>query len=195
MSALNALVNYYKYTQDELQRVLGIKQSLAKTFLEPLNSSCCIAEIKTKEQACMYLAQIGHESGCFRYTKELWGTQQQLKYEPPNALAKRLGNTQVGDGKRYMGRGLIQVTGRFNYKVITSELKKLIKCPDFVLNPDELSKPLYAALSAGLFWRIHKLNTYVAKNDFIGLTKKINGGTNGLAHRQSLYVQCLLNLH
>jgi len=186
----------YVYTQDELQRVLGIQAKLALAFLVPLNQSCVIAEIQTKDQASMYLAQLGHESGCFRYTKEIYGpTAQQLKYELPNALAKRLGNTNVGDGKRFIGHGLIQVTGRYNHKVTTKELSKFMPCPDFEANPEKLSLPLWAALSAGLYWRIHKLNSYVLKRDFIGLTKKINGGTTGLAHRQSLYVQCLLNLH
>ena len=193
MSALAS----YKYTQDELQRVLGITAKLAKVFLEPLNQSCVIAEVQTKEQACMYLAQLGHESGCFRYTKEIYGpTKQQLKYELPNALAKILGNTQTGDGKRFIGHGLIQVTGRYNHKMITQGLRKYMSnCPDFELKPELLGLPLFAALSAGLFWKTHKLNDYVLKRNFVGLTKKINGGTNGLAHRQSLYVQCLLNLH
>jgi len=143
-------VKSYKYTQDELQRVLGITAKLALVFLEPLNMSCVIAEVQTKEQACMYLAQLGHESGGFRYTKEIYGpTKQQLKYELPNALAKRLGNARVGDGKRFIGHGLIQVTGRYNHKMITQEMRKYISnCPDFEANPELLGLPFCSILSS-----------------------------------------------
>lgn len=165
-------------------------------WLQPLNESCVLADITTREQAAGYLAQLGHESGCLRYTEEIWGTKQQLKYEPPHNLAKTLGNTQVGDGLKYKGRGLLQITGRANYKACTLGLSKYLKSvPDFELEPKLLATKEYAALSAGLYWRTHKLNLYVDRYDFVGLTKKINGGTNGLAHRQSLYVQGLLNLH
>lgn len=161
-----------------------------------MNESCVLAEITTREQAAAYLAQLGHESGCLRYTEEIWGTAQQLKYEPPHNLAKTLGNTQVGDGLKYKGRGLLQITGRANYKDCTLGLRKYLKdVPDFEVNPKLLATKEYAALSCALYWRTHKLNLFVDRYDFVGLTKKINGGTNGLAHRQSLYVQGLLNLH
>jgi putative chitinase len=186
----------YEYTLEELKLILGCTSKVAQLWLAPLNESCILAEITTREQSAAYLAQLGHESGYLKYTEELWGTKQQLKYELPNKLAKTLGNTQVGDGYRYRGRGLLQITGRANYKSCTLGLQKYFSgVPDFETNPKDLSSAKYAALSAGLFWRTHKLNTYVDRYDFVGLTKKINGGTNGLAHRQSLYVQGLLNLH
>ena len=193
---MSSFSNNYSYTKEELQIVLGVSSKVAMQWLVPLNESCVLAEITTKEQAAAYLAQLGHESGCLRYTEEIWGTKQQLKYEPPHNLAKTLGNTQVGDGLKYKGRGLLQITGRANYRACTLGLRKYLKnVPDFELEPKRLATKEYAALSAGLYWRTHKLNLYVDRYDFVGLTKRINGGTNGLAHRQSLYVQGLLNLH
>ena len=196
MITVSSNSNNYSYTKEELQVVLGVSSKVAVQWLFPLNESCVLAEITTREQAAGYLAQLGHESGCLRYTEEIWGTAQQLKYELPHKLAKTLGNTQVGDGLRYKGRGLLQITGRANYRDCTLGLRKYLKnVPDFELEPNLLATREYAALSCGLYWRTHKLNLYVNRYDFVGLTKKINGGTNGLAHRQSLYVQGLLNLH
>lgn len=196
MSTVSSLSSNYFYTKEELQVVLGVSSKVATQWLQPLNESCVLAEITTREQAAAYLAQLSHESGCLRYTEEIWGTKQQLKYELPHNLAKTLGNTQVGDGLKYKGRGLLQITGRANYRDCTLGLRKYLKdVPDFELEPKLLATKEYAALSAGLFWRTHKLNSYVDRFDFVGLTKRINGGTNGLAHRQSLYVQGLLNLH
>ena len=196
MTIVSSNSNNYFYTKEELQIVLGVSSKVAMLWLQPLNESCVLAEITTREQAAAYLAQLGHESGCLLYTEEIWGTAQQLKYEPPNNLAKTLGNTQVGDGLRYKGRGLLQITGRANYRACTLGLRKYLKnVPDFELEPKLLATKEYAALSCALYWRTHKLNLYVDRYDFFGLTKRINGGTNGLAHRQSLYVQGLLNLH
>jgi putative chitinase len=191
-----SLSNSYSYTKEELQVVLGVSSLVAVQWLQPLNESCVLAEITTKEQASAYLAQLGHESGCLRYTEELWGTPQQLKYEIPHKLALVLGNTYKGDGLRYKGRGLLQITGRANYRACTLGLRKYLKnVPDFEIEPKLLATKEYAALSCALYWRTHQLNSFVDRFDFIGLTKRINGGTNGLAHRQSLYVQGLLNLH
>ena len=196
MSSLSNNLSTYKYTKEELQTVLGVSSLVAVQWLVPLNYSCVLAEIITREQAAAYLAQLGHESGCLRYTEELWGTPQQLKYEIPHKLASVLGNTYKGDGLRYKGRGLLQITGRANYRACTLGLRRFIKSvPDFELEPKLLATKEYAALSCGLYWRAHKLNSFVDRFDFVGLTKRINGGTNGLAHRQSLYVQGLLNLH
>lgn len=196
MITVSSLSSNYSYTKEELQSVLGVSSKVAMQWLQPLNESCVLADITTREQAAAYLAQLGHESGCLKYTEEIWGTAQQLKYELPHNLAKTLGNTQVGDGLKYKGRGLLQITGRANYRACTLGLRKYLKnVPDFELEPKLLATEEYAALSAGLYWRTHKLNLYVDRYDFIGLTRRINGGTNGLAHRQSLYVQGLLNLH
>lgn len=154
------------------------------------------AGCKSKLEFAAFVAQIGHETGCLRYVKEIWGpTPQQLKYEPGTKLAKVLGNTEVGDGKRYMGRGLIQTTGRANYRMTTAKLRETLgaEVPDFEAEPELLEQRKWAAMSAGLFWKVKKLNAYVG--DFAQLTRRINGGYNGLAHRQALFTQALGELH
>ena len=95
-----------------------------------------------------------------------------------------MGNTPQadGDGQRYKGRGLIQLTGRSNYEQISKATGI-----DFVSSPELLKKPQYAVLSACWFWDSRRLNTLADVNDFAGITKKINGGYNGLADRQSYY--------
>jgi putative chitinase len=121
----------------------------------------------------MFLAQVGHESAELRYTEELASGSA---YEG----RRDLGNTQPGDGVRYKGRGLIQLTGRRNYALCGLAL-------DLPLldQPSQLSEYLPATMSAGWFWQNNQLNSYCDKNDFIGLTKCINGGLNGLASRQA----------
>lgn len=157
--------------------------------------------LDTPQRLAAFLAQIGHESGRLRYTRELWGpTAQQKRYEPPSSLAKTLGNTQPGDGRRFMGHGLIQVTGRANHRLMTARLRKSrpdLRVPDFEADPAALADPLWAALSAGEFWSARGLNRLADEGDLVRLTRRINGGTNGLADRQALYSQalpaCILN--
>ena len=183
-----------------LMKVYGGKAAKAQLWLPYLESATRFAEVDADHNrlAC-FLAQIGHESGRLRYTREIWGpTQQQLRYEYGTPLAKTLGNFEPGDGKRYMGRGLIQITGRLNYRVATAKMRAAveeeysqagspIEVPDFEANPEMLERPFWAAMSAALYWRQRKLNTYADKHDFVTLTRRINGGINGLADRQALY--------
>jgi len=143
--------------------------------------------------AC-FLAQVGHESGRLRYTREVWGpTPAQRRYEPSTTLSRRLGNVRPGDGARYMGRGLIQVTGRANARQMTRLLRELLgeQVPDFVAAPGLMESPLWAALTAAAFWRSRGLNRYADARDFVGLTRRVNGGINGLADRQALYSAAL----
>jgi putative chitinase len=94
--------------------------------------------------------------------------------------ASRMGNGDEGSGEgwKYRGRGLIQLTGKDNYRACGEALGV-----DLLENPDLVATPQYAALSAGWFWDKNRLNAYADKNDMQGLTKKINGGTHGIEDR------------
>jgi len=100
----------------------------------------------------------------------------------------RMGNgpAESGEGWKFRGRGLKQLTGKFNYTKCSEALGV-----DLVGNPDLLLEPTYAARSAGWFWKTNNLSSFADNNDILGMTKKINGGTIGLADRQAKYDKCL----
>lgn len=151
----------------------------ARTFAPVLTAAMAEFDIDTPEQQAAFLAQIGHESGSLHWTEELWGpTKAQLTYEG----RPDLGNTMPGDGVRYMGRGLIMTTGRANYRRTGFALGA-----DLESFPNLLSEPGMASRSAGCFWHAHNLNAFADSGDFVGLTRRINGGINGLDNRQRLW--------
>lgn len=124
-----------------------------------------------------FMAQMSHESGGFRYMREIWGpTEAQLRYEGRAAL----GNTHPGDGKRFMGRGIIQITGRANY----AEYGALIDL-DFVGSPELAEAPENAVWVACAYWQRRGLNGLADADDVQAVTRRINGGLNGLADRQA----------
>jgi predicted chitinase len=134
--------------------------------------------IDTPQRMRHFLAQMGHESGNFKYLKELGSPGYFNKYEG----RKSLGNTQPGDGARYKGRGIIQLTGRYNYKKYGDKLGI-----DLVNNPELASNPDVALRIAAQYWKDKGLNKLADNDDLRGITKRINGGHNGLRHRQKLY--------
>ena len=136
-------------------------------------------DISTNERKAAFLAQVGHESGGLRWTSELWGpTEAQRRYEG----RVDLGNTEPGDGYRFRGRGLLQTTGRNNYKRTGDALGV-----DLIASPEKLADPEYAARSAAWFWDEHDLNELADAGNFERITKKINGGLNGYAERVALH--------
>lgn len=178
-----------------LQSLFGVRPSAAQRWARPLARALKFADCTTHWRRAAFLAQIGHESGRLRYTREIWGpTAQQKRYDPTTSLAGKLGNVAPGDGKRYMGRGLIQTTGRANYAMTTVKLRELLgpDVPDFEQNPELLERDDWAALSAALFWRVKRLNRWADDGAFAELTRRINGGYHGLADRQMLYARALL---
>jgi putative chitinase len=135
--------------------------------------------VDTRERRAMFLAQVGHESGQLRYVEEI---ASGAAYEG----RADLGNTQPGDGVKFKGRGLIQITGRHNYRECGKEFKL-----DLLSNPKLLSEPKLAALSAGWFWWKNNLNRFADVGDIEGCTRKVNGGLNGYKDRVMLYKRAL----
>lgn len=142
--------------------------------------------IDSPARQAAFIAQVGHESGRLVYVRELWGpTPVQRRYEG----RKDLGNTNPGDGFRYRGRGLIQVTGRTNYARCGAALGI-----DLVDAPALLERPDNAALSAAWFWTSRGLSELADTGDFERITRRINGGLNGLNDRLKLWKSARLAL-
>lgn len=152
-------------------------------FVEPLNATFSEFSINTPARQAAFLAQVAHESMGFQRTREIWGpTTAQEGYEG----RQDLGNINPGDGKRYMGRGLIQITGRANYYRAGTALGE-----DFIASPELLERPDWAARSAGWFWSTHGLNLLADAGKFEKITRRINGGLNGQADRISYHALAL----
>lgn len=143
----------------------------AITFAAPLTAAMQEFGVSTPQQQAAFLAQVAHESGSLRYTREL---ADGLSYEGRGDL----GNTQAGDGPRYKGRGLLQITGRANYAACGAALGL-----DLIGHAELLELPAGAARSAAWYWKQHGLNRYADTNSFGALTRSINGGFNGLDER------------
>lgn len=139
---------------------------------------------------CHFLAQLAHESGGFRYVKEIWGpTEAQRKYN----LRADLGNTRPEavalakhrndiPGHFYMGHGFIQNTGYDNHLSYSMEIYGDNRC---AVDPTMLTRSPDVVLSAGWFWGKNKLNQLALQDDVVAVTKRINGGTNGLQDRKA----------
>lgn len=164
-------------------------------------------DIDTKERVAMFLAQCGHESCGFSVLSEnlnysskalravfckYFKTQEEAdKFaRQPEKIANRVyanrmgnGPESSGDGWKYRGRGILQVTGKSNYQEFAKDFDKL----EVIDNPDLLSTPEYAVLSAIWFWIKNDLNKYSDAHDVKGATKRINGGFNGLEERNAIY--------
>ena len=166
-------------TETQLKACMpSAKDENIKKFIAPLNLTLEKYAINTPKRISAFLAQLAHESGSLRYVEEIasGGT-----YEG----RKDLGNTQPGDGVRFKGRGLIQITGRSNYAALSSALNF-----DFLKEPEKLELPGAASLSAGWFWNLKKLNELADVDDFRKITKKINGGYNGWDDRVKHWERC-----
>lgn len=184
-------------TNDQLDK-LGIDHK----WLDPLNETFQKYDINTpKRQAC-FIGQCMHESGGFRLTKEnlnysasslmkTWpsrfpdmDTAEKYEHNPVKIASKvyagRMGNITPEDAGMYIGRGLIQLTGKDNYKTASDALNE-----DLLANPQLVEEPRYAALTAGWFWNKKGLNALADSNDIETMTKRINGGTLGLDDRKA----------
>jgi putative chitinase len=162
-------------TLDQLLRIMPLARARAATFIEPLNAAMAEFGITTPARQASFLSQVGHESGQLLYVRELAsGTAYEGRAD--------LGNHRPGDGVRFKGRGLIQITGRANYTACGAALGL-----DLIGTPALLELPLNACRSAGWFWRAHGLNELADAGDQVRVTRRVNGGANGLAERLALF--------
>ncbi|KTB54542.1 glycoside hydrolase family 19 protein [Pseudomonas allii] len=170
-------------TEQQLLQILPNAGRQAGVFVPVLNTAMNRYGIVGTARAAAFIAQVGHESGQLRYVREVWGpTAQQLTYEG----RVDLGNTVKGDGSKYRGRGLVQITGRANYAACGEALGL-----DLINKPELLELPQNAAMSAAWFWSTRGLNTLADQKDFAKITRRINGGLTGQADRQALYDKAL----
>ena len=189
----------------EQLRELKINPGLADVF----NETFARFDISTPARQACWLGQCGHESGNFtvmeenlnyraatllklfpRTPKRAWGftPEEAAVYErQPRKIANRIYGNRMGnrdeasgDGWRFRGGGFLQLTGMSNFYHAGQALGE-----DFIMNPDQVRTPKYAAMTAGWFWQTHNLNQFADKGDYLTLTKRINGGTIGLEDRKA----------
>lgn len=172
-------------TKEQLLRILPKAGAQAGVFASALNLAMERYQINTPLRMAAFVAQVGHESGQFRYVRELGGDQYLSKYDT-GTLAKRLGNTPEadGDGQKYRGRGLIQITGHDNYLACS---KALFSDDRLLRTPDLLEQAEWACKSAAWFWTSRNLNALADSGSFEMITRRINGGLNGFAERLAFY--------
>jgi putative chitinase len=197
-------------TAEYLMAATGANRENAEKFLPFIQGACKAYDITTPKRVAGFLSQIGHESGGLAMLEEnlnykaetlmrVWPKRfptlefaQQYARNPQkianSVYANRMGNGDEasGEGWKYRGRGLKQLTGKDNYTAFSKAIGT-----DFVASPDLLLEPVNAALSAGWFWSANNLNALADNGDVPGMTKRINGGTIGLEQRQALYAKAM----
>lgn len=200
-------------TTQKLALSMNIPESLAAVWVSPLNERMLRYGINTPLRQSHFLAQIGHESNSFKslrenlnysvegllktFSRSRISEADAKKYGRTSTQAanqemianiiyggewgrKNLGNTQEGDGWKYRGAGLIQLTGRSNFEQANKALNF-----DLVNRPERVAEDnVVAALAACWFWQSRGLNELADKDDLLTITKRINGGTNGLEDRK-----------
>jgi putative chitinase len=200
------MTNALEFTFEQFRQATESTTADAQKYYLFIKDLCKQYDLTTKLRLCAFMAQIGHESTGLAVlvenlnysTKgllETWPSrfktlaQAQPYHRNPEKIANvvysgRMGNgtEQTGEGWKYRGRGLKQLTGKNNYKALTNALNV-----DFVAKPELLEQPEFAVKSAMWFWSSNNCNNYADKGDIEGLTRKINGGTVGLAERIRRY--------
>ena len=183
---------------------------LADRWAESLNETCERFAIDSPFRIAGFLSNVAHESAGFKFVREnlnysaaslmrVWPSRfpnlevaQRYAMQPEKianrAYADRMGNGDEasGDGAKFLGRGLIQLTGKNNYVAYS------LACDNEALqHPEIVEQPKYAAESAGWFWNVNRLNTLADAQDIGGMCKRINGGYNGLDDRQMKYARLM----
>lgn len=166
-------------TPEEIKALMPFSLDRPQTFAEPLSAACAEFGISTNGRRAAFLANVAVESGELRYTREIAdGTAYELRTD--------LGNTQPGDGPRFKGRGLLQITGRTNYAACGKALGL-----DLIENPSLLEVPAGACRSAAWYWKTHGLNELADQEMFGSICHRINGGYNALDQRIRYYIRAL----
>ena len=194
-------------TVQQLLQILPNAGQVAGVFVPVLNTAMNRFQIVGLRRVASFIAQVGHESGQLTHLVEnlnysvdalrkTWpsrfdaGLASAVARKPEQianiAYGNRMGNTATGDGWRYRGRGLIQITGKNNYRACGEAI-----CLDLITQPELLEKPQHACMSAAWFWATSGLNTLADAGKFEDITQRINGGQNGAADRQALYGHAL----
>ena len=163
-----------KITAQQVRRIMpNVHSGRVADFVASFNDWAPLFGITTELRAAHYIAQVAHETGELKWLEEI---ATGMQYEGRTDL----GNTQPGDGVRFKGRGLLQTTGRSNYKAYAdSEWCN----GDLMAHPEWLAKFPGAQKSSMFYWMKRNLNKWADADDVRGVTKRINGGYNGLAQR------------
>lgn len=164
-------------TLTQLQKIMPFAGRRALLYYRPLTDAMEEFGINTPAREAAFLAQIAHESGSLRYTREI---ASGAAYEGRGDL----GNTEPGDGIRFKGRGLIQITGRSNYKRVSKALYGDLR---LLKQPELLEEVIAACRSAAWFWADKELNTLADEQEFRKITRAINGGYAGQVTRFEIY--------
>ena len=194
-------------TSQQLLKILPNAGQSAGVFVPVLNTAMSRYQIVGAKRIAAFIAQVGHESGHLtrlvedlnysadalrktwpsRFNAELASTAARKPEQIANiAYGNRMGNTEQGDGWNYRGRGLIQITGKNNYRACGEALGL-----DLIAQPELLEKPQHACMSATWFWATNGLSTLADVGKFDAITQRINGGQNGATDRQALYAKAL----
>ena len=194
-------------TMQQLLQILPNASQVAGVFVPVLNAAMSRYQIVGAGRLAAFIAQVGHESGQLtrlvenlNYSadalRKTWPSRFDVELatvvaRKPEKIANivygnRMGNIDLGDGWKYRGRGLIQITGKNNYRACGEALGL-----GLIEQPELLEKPQHACMSAAWFWASRGLSTLADAGQFDMITQRINGGQNGAADRQALYVKAL----
>lgn len=173
-----------------LSQAMGASLPMARyiQLVSAFNNSMIAAQCTNVNRAAMWCAQLGHESSGLRHMEEI---ASGAAYEG----RRDLGNTQPGDGRRFKGRGPIQITGRHNYTAVSrwAHSRDLVTSPTFFVDhPEALANDRYGFLGPVWYWTVARprINAYCDAGDLVAVTKAINGGTNGINDRRRRWDIC-----
>ena len=194
-------------TVQQLLQILPNAGQVAGVFVPVLNTAMSRYQIVGAKRIAAFIAQVGHESGHLtrlvenlnysadalrrnwpsRFSVELASAVARKPEQIANiAYGNRMGNSAPGDGWKYRGRGLIQITGKDNYRACGEALGLYL-----IAQPELLEKPQHACMSAAWYWATNGLNTLADAGKFDAITQRINGGQTGAVDRQAAYVRAL----